>query len=192
MKLFAAATALLALSMPLSTLAQTLPGKHKRPKPPEMTEGDMPMKHAHAPAPPSTSLTVTGLDGATKTYSPADLKTMPRVALKVHNSHTNADEIYEGVPVAEFLKATTPGSSLTPKVSRNITVLVFGATDNFHVVLTACDVDPTCHNGNVIIADTLNNQPLTTDGAFKLIISEDKKPARWARNLNSLTVKALQ
>ncbi|MBS1814723.1 MAG: hypothetical protein JSS87_07595 [Acidobacteria bacterium] len=180
---------LLLLATPLLLAAQTPAAKKHKHMPPEMNSGDMPMKHA--PAARSNSIFVTGLDGATATFSPDDLKSMPRVALKVHNAHTDAEEIYEGVPVSEFLKRVQPQLS-GKKISRNITVLLFGATDNFHVVLTACDVDPKCHNGTVLIADTMNGKPLEADGAFKLIISEDKKAGRWVHNLNSITVKAIQ
>jgi hypothetical protein len=70
-------------------------------------------------------------------------------------------------------------------------VVIAGATDNFHVAITLCDTNPACRNGQAIVADTLDGAPLTTDGAFKLVLTEDKKPARWARNLESLTVKGL-
>ena len=183
------AAALLLLATPLLFAAQAPAAKKHKHMPPEMSSGDMPMKHA--PAPRSNSLFVTGVEGATATFNPDDLKSMPRVALKVHNGHTDADEIYEGVPVSEFLKRVQPKPG-GKKISRNLTVLLFGATDNYHIVLTACDVDPKCHNGTVLIADTMDSKPLEADGAFKLIISEDKKPSRWVHNLNSITVKAIE
>lgn len=183
------AAALLLLATPLLLAAQKPVVKKHKLMPAEMNSGDMPMKHAATPC--SNSLFITGLDGATATFNPDDLKSMPRVALKVHNAHTDADEIYEGVPVSEFLKRVQPKPG-DKKVSRNLTILIFGATDNYHVVLTACDVDPKCHNGTVLIADTMDNKPLEADGAFKLIISEDKKPGRWVHNLNSLTMKAAE
>ena len=70
-------------------------------------------------------------------------------------------------------------------------MIVAGATDKFHVVITMCDTNPQCRSGQAIVADTLDGKPLAADGAFKLVLTEDKKPARWARNLSSLTVKAV-
>ncbi len=70
-----------------------------------------------------------------------------------------------------------------------MTVIVARGTDNFRVALTLCDTDPDCRSGQSIVADTVDGKPLTCDGAFKLILTEDKTPGRWVRNLDSLTVK---
>ena len=38
-------------------------------------------------------------------------------------------------------------------------------------------------------ADALNGQPLGDHGPFQLIVSDDKRPARWVHNLVSITLK---
>ncbi|MEZ2345588.1 hypothetical protein [Terriglobus sp. RCC_193] len=141
---------------------------------------------------PSTSLTVTGLTGTAKTFSAADFKALPHVTVNVHNVHTNKDESYSGVPVKELLALVAPAKGEGPKVSGNMTLIIAGATDGFQVAITLCDTNPDCRNGQSIVADALDGVALAQDGAFKLVLSEDKKPARWARNLQSLTVKAAQ
>lgn len=150
-------------------------------------------KEMHKPAAtPSTSLTVTGITGTAKTLSPADFKALSHTTVNVHNPHTNKDENYSGVAVKDLLAMVAPAKGEGPKVSGNMTLIIAGATDGFQVAITLCDTNPECRNGQSIVADTLDGAPLTTDGAFKLVLSEDKKPARWARNLQSLTVKAAQ
>lgn len=141
---------------------------------------------------PSTSLTVTGISGTTKTFSPADLKALPHVTVSVHNVHTSKDESYSGVPVKDLLALVAPAKGEGPKVSGNMTLVIAGATDGFQVAITLCDTNPECRNGQSIVADALDGAALAQDGAFKLVLSEDKRPARWARNLQSLTVKAAQ
>jgi hypothetical protein len=140
---------------------------------------------------PSTELMLTGLAGKTKTLTPADLKAMPHVTVSVHNAHNNKDESYSGVPVKDLLALVEPAKGEGPKTSANMTVVVATATDNFHVAVTLCDTNPECRNGQTIVADTLDGSPIASDGAFKLVLTEDKKPARWARNLSSLTVKSV-
>jgi hypothetical protein len=147
----------------------------------------------HKPAAtPSASLTVTGISGTAKTLSPADIKALPHITVNVHNAHTNKDESYSGVAVKDLLAIVAPAKGEGPKVSGNMTLVIAGATDGFQIAITLCDTNPECRNGQSIVADTLDGAPLSTDGAFKLVLSEDKKPARWARNLQSLTVKAAQ
>ncbi len=139
---------------------------------------------------PSTELALTGLSGKTKTLTPADLKALPHVTVTVHNGHTQKDETYSGVPVKDLLALVAPAKDEGPKVSGNMILVVAGATDDFHVAITLCDTNPECRSGQSIVADTLDGAPIANDGAFKLVLTEDKKPARWARNLSSLTVKA--
>ncbi|MEK6397709.1 MAG: hypothetical protein V4734_06465 [Terriglobus sp.] len=147
----------------------------------------------HKPAAsPSTSLTVTGLSGKVKTLSPAEFKALPHTTVNVHNAHNNKDESYSGVAVKDLLAMVSPAKGEGPKVSANMTLIIAAATDGFQVAVTLCDTNPECRNGQSIVADAQDGAPLTTDGAFKLVLSDDKKPARWARNLQSLTVKAAQ
>ena len=147
---------------------------------------------AHKPASaPSTALVITGLTGRSKTLSVADLKAMSHVSVSVHNAHNNKDESYSGVPVKDLLTMVEPAKGEGPKTSANMLVIVAAATDGFHVALTLCDTNPECRSGQAIVADTQDGASLTADGAFKLILTEDKRPARWARNLQSLTVQAV-
>ena len=165
-----------ALLVPCCSIAQMTPG--------------MDMKKPAAV--PSTTLTVTLLDGTTHSYSPEQFKALQHVSVSVHNAHNNHDETYSGVPVATLVNPTAAaGSSSGSHASPNVQVIIAGATDNFHVVITMCDANPQCRSGQAIVADQLDGQPLGNDGAFKLVLTEDKKPARWARNLSSLTVKAV-
>jgi len=40
------------------------------------------------------------------------------------------------------------------------------------------------------VATSMNGKPLGADGQFKLVDSGDRKPQRWVRNLNAITVKS--
>ena len=174
MRSFAVATALL---LPCCSVAQMAAGMDTK-KPAAM---------------PSATLSVTLLDGTIHTYSPEEFKALPHILVKVHNAHNNQDESYSGVPVDILIhpKSAPGASSGSQHGSPNVQVIVAGATDDFHVVITMCDTNPQCRSGQAIVADLLDNKPLAAEGAFKLVLTEDKKPARWARNLSSLTVKTV-
>ena len=145
----------------------------------------------HETAAPSTALTITGLHGETKVIQPAELKAMPHESVTVTNGRTHQQETYSGVPVKTLLALVEPtnstaGDAMQARRSTRMTVIVAEGTDKFRVAVSFCDVDPACRSGQAIVADSMNGQPLTTDGAFKLILSEDKMPARWVRNLDAL------
>jgi hypothetical protein len=147
---------------------------------------------AHPAAAPSTALTVTGLDGKAVTYSVADLKALPHTAVSVYNEHTRANERYGGVPLTELLsRAGAPtGDKLRGKAF--LQYVIAEGTDHYQVVYSIDETDPANHMGDVIVADSLNGAALTTDGAFKLVSSEDKRPARWVRNLTAIKVKTAE
>lgn len=148
--------------------------------------------HPHAKAEPSTVLTLTGTDGKVLSLTPAELTAMPHTSVSVFNEHTKADETYTGVALTDLLaKVGVPvGKDLKGKAYR-MYVLAEG-TDHYTVLYSLDEVDGMAHKGDVIVADTLNGTPLTADGAFKLVSSEDKRPARWVRNLTAITVKVAE
>ena len=169
------ALALTLLLPALSAHAQTAAGG--------MHDGMAPPKAASKP---STELTLVGLAGTSKSITPVDFNALPHITVAVHNAHANKDESYSGVPVKDLLALLGPA-----KGSTNMQVIIAGSTDDFHVAITLCDINPECRSGQAIVADSLDGAPLGVDGAFKLILTEDKKPARWARNLQSLNVRTL-
>jgi len=121
----------------------------------------------------------------------ADLKAMPRTTVSVHNEHSNADETYAGVRLADLLvKMGAPlGHDLRGAALSGY--IVATGSDGYVAVIALAEVDPTFHSGEVIVADTMNGAPLDAkSGPFKLVVTEDKRPARWVRNLVSIELKS--
>jgi Oxidoreductase molybdopterin binding domain len=145
------------------------------------------MEHS-APSVPSTQLTIRTYDGKTLTLSPTDLAALPHKSVAVFNAHSKANETYSGVPLADLLsKVGVPlGESVRGKLF--LIGIVAQGTDSYGVLYSLAEVDPAIHTGDVIVADTLNGQKLGKDGAFKMVSSEDRRPARWVRNLTSVSV----
>jgi hypothetical protein len=145
------------------------------------------MEHG-GPSTPSTVLTIKTYDGKTVTVSPDELAALPHKPVAVFNAHSKTNETYSGVPLADLLgKAGVPlGESVRGKLF--LIGVVAGGTDGYHVLYSLAEVDPAIHNGDVIVADTLDGQKLAKDGAFKLVSSEERRPARWVRNLTSISV----
>jgi hypothetical protein len=122
---------------------------------------------------------------------PAELKAMPRTTITVHNEHSKADETYIGVRLADLLAKL--GAPLGKEL-RGIALssyLIAAGSDGYEAVIALAEVDPSFHTGEVIVADTMNGQPLDAkSGPFKLVVTEDKRPARWVRNLVSIELKS--
>lgn len=121
----------------------------------------------------------------------ADLKAMPRTTVSVHNEHSKADETYAGVRLADVLgRLGAPLGHDLRGVALSGYIVATGS-DGYVAVIALAEADPSFHSGEVIVADTMNGHPLDPkSGPFKLVVTEDKRPARWVRNLISIELKS--
>jgi hypothetical protein len=121
----------------------------------------------------------------------ADLKAMPRTTVSVHNEHSKADETYAGVRLADLLaKVGAPLGHDLRGVGLSAYIVATGS-DGYVAVIALAEADPSFHSGEVIVADTMNGAPLDAkSGPFKLVVTEDKRPARWVRNLITIELKS--
>jgi hypothetical protein len=124
------------------------------------------------------------------TLSLADLKSMPRITVTVHNPHSNADETYSGVRLADILaKLGAPLGDEFRGIAVSSYVEATGS-DGYSAAFSLAEIDPNFHSGEIIVADTMNGKPLDAkSGPFKMVVTEDKRPARWVRNLTTIVLK---
>jgi hypothetical protein len=118
------------------------------------------------------------------------LKAMPQKTVKFHNVHTSADETYSGAPLIDLLASlgVPHGKELHGKGLSGYVVAT--GSDGYKAVLALAEVDPEFHPGDVIVADAMDGKPLDAkNGPFKLVVTEDKRPARSVHNLVSIEVK---
>ena len=152
----------------------------------------MAMEHHEAKAAVrSTSLVVT-VNGKATTLTQEQLAAMPQRALTVRNGHSSAEETYSGVGVNDLLAKlgiTVEGAG-AKQVYRSY--VKAEGTDHYWVLYSASELQAGLRTTDAIVALTLDGKPLDTDGAFKLVVAGEKKPARWVRNLAALTVVTVE
>jgi hypothetical protein len=153
-------------------------------------------QRARAQMQPSSApaiLKIAGSSVATPlSLSTADLKAMPRKTLKVENPHDKKTEVYEGVLLSDlFHKAGAPrGHQLRGPTMT--TYVLAEAADGYKVIFSLAELDSDFTDADAIVADTLDGAPLgANEGPFKLVVPHDKRPARWVRMLQSLSVSQL-
>jgi hypothetical protein len=146
---------------------------------------------AKPPAPPSTSVALT-VNGKSTTFSVADLAAMPQKTMKVHNEHSKADETYFGVPLGDLLARAGFVADKTTQRQMLRSYLKIEGTDKYWVVYSLTEVEASEHDGDVIVATSVDGKSLGADGDLKLVSSEDKKPQRWVRNLAAVTLVSAQ
>jgi hypothetical protein len=145
-------------------------------------------------AKPSTDVTLQGslvltAEHASVTLTPADFRALPHVSLTVHNGHTDASEIYSGVPLTTLLAKVNAPLGKELRGGAMTSYVIATGSDGYAVVLSLAEIDPDFHQGQVLVADTRDGQPLGKNGSFQLIVSDDKRPARWVHNLVSIALQ---
>lgn len=134
------------------------------------------------------TIEVVGLDGkaAAVTLSALERRT-------VVTEDRGLQTEFEGVSLRDVLiKAGVPfGDALKgPALAR---VIIASAPDGYRVVYAIAEVDAAFTDQVVLLADRRNGKPLLPDtGPWQIIVPNDKRPARWIRQVNKIEVRQLQ
>ncbi len=133
------------------------------------------------------TVSITGAVPTPLTLSASDLAAMPRVT--VSTTSNGIVTTYSGVLISEVLKrAGVPfGAGMRGRALAGY--LIAAASDGYQVVFSLGELDPDLTDGQYLLADSANGQPLFGEqGAFRLVVPKDKRGARSVRLLSSLTV----
>jgi hypothetical protein len=147
---------------------------------------------AGAMALPATaqSLVLKGAEGQSRTLSLTELAAMPHQTVTMtDHGHTRS---YSGVPVSALiaLVGAPQGEALHGKAIDDLVVV--SAADGYRVVLALAETDPAMRSEQVIVADRAEGAPLDAhEGPLRLIVEGDKRPARSAREVQSIEVRLL-
>lgn len=117
----------------------------------------------------------------------AMLAKLPRESVKASAHGQNLD--CEGVSLAGLLRATgaMPADPLRgPQLARYLLVT---ARDDYRAIYSLAELDPSLTDRRVLLVDRCDGKPLgADDGPLRLIAPNDARPARWVRQVKSLTV----
>ena len=138
----------------------------------------------------SVTLTFT-VGGVSRQFSRSDLLKMPQSTLTVHNAHANRDETYMGVALSDLLSAAgLPFNKDTQHTFLRSYVRAQG-TDFYFVLYSAAEIEPEINSSRALVATSIDGRDLGDEGQFKLVSNAEKRPARWVRNLTSITLVTL-
>lgn len=155
-------------------------------------QAQAPQSAARASAQPtldSVRLVVTGDVETRLSLSLTDLGGFPRKILQVTNEHDGKEETYQGVPLEEILKRVGVPQGQQLRGAALTTYVRAEGSDGYIVVFSLPELDASIQNSDILVADTLNGEPIPDKlGPLRLIVPHDKRAARWVRMLRSLTV----
>lgn len=137
---------------------------------------------AAGPALAQDSLTLRGADGRELAVTAADLADLPReqVPVEIHGQA----QVYEGPLLFEVLaRVGAPASDAMKGLELAKAVRII-AEDGYQVVIGLGEADPGLRLNRIILADSADGAPLADGtGPFRVIIEDDIRPARSARQV---------
>jgi DMSO/TMAO reductase YedYZ molybdopterin-dependent catalytic subunit len=131
------------------------------------------------------ALTVAGDVTRALSLTASELRALPRT--RVEMKFEEKTLTYEGVLVAEILKrAGVPlGAELRGKAVASYVSAT--AQDGYQVVFSIGELDPEFTTGDIIVADTVDGQPLPAqEGPLRIAVPRDKRHSRSLRQLERL------
>jgi hypothetical protein len=121
----------------------------------------------------------------------ADIEALPRV--KVTTAASGVSATFEGVPLGAVLEKAEVGFGETLKGTRMASCLLVEAADDYRVVIALPEVDPRFTDKQFILAFLKEGKPLDDkEGPYRIVIPDEKRMARWVRQVTTLKIVDVQ
>jgi hypothetical protein len=148
----------------------------------------MPVKKGQDKKEPG-ALTAVNEKGQAAEFSAEAFAKLPRQTVKASDP-AGTPATYEGVSLAEVLKAAgvTMGKDLKGPLLANC--LIVQAADGYRVVFSLPEIDPEMTDRVVLLADRKDGKPLDAkEGPYRLVVSHDKRHSRWVRQVTRISIE---
>jgi DMSO/TMAO reductase YedYZ molybdopterin-dependent catalytic subunit len=96
---------------------------------------------------------------------------------------------YEGVPIVEVLQTAGVKFGHDLRGPALATYLVVEAADGYRAVFALPELDPTCTDRVILLADRRDGKPREAkDGPLRVIVPGEKRHGRWVKQVVALKV----
>jgi hypothetical protein len=136
----------------------------------------------------SASVKISGDVTTPLTINDEDLHKFTQTTV-TRKDHDGKEHTYSGVILADLLKkaGATLGADLKGKNLAKYILIT--ASDNYQVVFALAELDKAFTDRTIILADQVDGKPLPAgEGPFRIIVEDEKKPARCIREVVSIQV----
>ena len=137
--------------------------------------------HSHASDPTAPSPLSVPLDGAT-------LATLPRTGVAV--TANGRTVTCTGVRLSALLTRAGVLSAERLRGPALASYVLVTARGGHRVLYSLAELEPTLGNNNVVLVNQCDGKPLPDDSGPLHLIAPEERPARWVRQVQSITVVA--
>jgi hypothetical protein len=136
-------------------------------------------------------LTIAAEDGKQTMLSKSDIESLPHI--KVTTQEPDKSVTFEGVALKAVLEkgGVEFGPSLRGK--RLASCLLVEAADGYRAVIALPEMDPDFTDKQILLVFMQDGKPLDAQaGAYRIVIPDEKRMARWVRQVTKLKIVDVQ
>jgi hypothetical protein len=136
-------------------------------------------------------LTIETQSGKRTVLEKSDLESLPHVKVTVTSANTPAT--YEGALVQAILEKAGVGFGEALRGKGMASCLLVEAADGYRVVIALPELDPAFTDKQVVLAFSRDGKPLDQkEGPYRIVIPNEKRMARWVRQVTTLKIVDVQ
>jgi DMSO/TMAO reductase YedYZ molybdopterin-dependent catalytic subunit len=134
-------------------------------------------------------LTVGGEVAQPLELTASDLAKLPRRSVKA-KAHDGKEALFEGVEPADVLMLAGVKFGEHLRGKDLALFLVVGAADGYRAVFALPELDHAFTDRIVILADRRDGKPLAEkEGPLRIVVADEKREARWVRQVITFTIR---
>lgn len=136
-------------------------------------------------------LTIQTETGKQTVLSKTDIESLTHVTVTTHASGTSAT--FEGVALRSLLERAGVGFGESIHGKRLASCLLVEAADGYRVVIALPETDSGFTDKQIVLAFLQDGKPLTEkEGPYRIVIPDEKRMARWVRQVTTLKIVDVQ
>jgi len=145
----------------------------------------------------SQQLTIETDDGKQTVLSKSEIESLPRVKVTTpdHDSHDPGSRghdnpvTFEGVTLKAVLEKAGVEFGHSLRGKRLASCLLVEAADDYRVVFALPEIDSEFTDKQIVLAFLQNGKPLDAKaGPYRIVIPDEKRMARWVRQVTKLKI----
>ena len=131
-------------------------------------------------------LTVQTVSGKT-VLTRADLEALPHV--KVTTANPGTVTLFEGITIEAVLEKAGVQFGETLRGKRLASCLLVEAADGYRAVIALPEIDAAFTDKQIVLAFSKDGKPLDDkEGPYRIVIPDEKRMARWVRQVTTLKI----
>lgn len=117
----------------------------------------------------------------------AEIEALPHV--KITTTTSGSATTFEGIALRALLEKAGVGFGETMRGKKLASYLLVEAADGYRVVIALPELDPAFTEKQVVLAFLKDGKPMDDkEGPYRIVIPDEKRMARWVRQVTTLKV----